>query len=69
MEEAYFEIILEWIKEARELTNYDSRISEVLKHSLEFQEFKRPLFTGVKGIYDAERKKKKANLEQRRRKL
>lgn len=68
-EEAYFEIITEWIREARELTDQDSRISEVLRYSLEFDEFKRPLFREVKKFYETEKKKKYNNLNTRLKKL
>lgn len=45
------------------MTLYDSRIAEVLKFALEFDEFKRPLFREIKKIFEKEKKKKKTYLK------
>jgi serine/threonine protein kinase len=47
-DQTYREVIQEWVKEARELTDGDPAVSEVLRHSLEFDEFRRPSFKSLK---------------------
>jgi hypothetical protein len=65
----YQEIIGEWIKEAVELVNHDSKIKEVLYSALNFDEYKRPLFKELKFIYDSFRRKSKIREEVKIRKL
>lgn len=56
-EPSYKEILQEWIKEAKEICDGDSALTEILKRALDFDEFKRPLFKELKFMFFNERKK------------